>query len=107
MTTHKQAEGNTGVLDRLGVDIAGLVGDMPAQPCEYLEFESSPRCVMQAKWAARLHVADHRCGVCWVEVESICDRHKKELVAMVAQDAGRPCDSCGATTAAVLRVMPL
>lgn len=107
MTAPRRFEGNTGVLERPGVDFTDLVGAMPATACEYQERDNSPRCGSQARWAARVHITDHGAGTCGVTAEALCDLHKTELTELVAHDADTPCDSCGVSTASVFRVVPL
>lgn len=107
MTAEHRSESATGVLDRPGVDLAGLIGGMPATGCEYQERENSPRCGSQARWAARVHIFDHGAGSCEVIVEALCDLHKIELAELVAHDADIPCYCCGVPTASVFRVVPL
>ncbi|MBF9328507.1 hypothetical protein [Mycobacteroides chelonae] len=107
MTAQHDSDGATGVLDRPGVDIAGLIGGMPVTECEYREFENSPCCGAQARWAARVHIADHGAGTCEVIVEALCDLHKTELTEWLTHDADTPCAGCGVATASVFRLVPL
>ncbi|OHU68838.1 hypothetical protein BKG86_01945 [Mycobacteroides chelonae] len=98
MTTEGQFEGSTAVLDRPKVDIAEIVGALPAQACECL-FEDcelhEDRCDREAKWAVRTHAFEN------VEDENhyltfnLCDDCLESIRDLAVSVVGSPPCLCG------------
>lgn len=53
------------------VDVESIVGEMPAQVCEWPD---AP-CDHEASWLVRAHVSDHANGTCCVTTLTMCDTH--------------------------------
>lgn len=87
-------------------DIKELVGEMPGQPCEFLDCDGVPVCDHEASWVARAHWTDFVPRTCKVVVVALCESHRRELL-LIASTCPDPCMICGETVASVLRVMPL
>lgn len=74
MTAEHRSEGNTGVLESPGIDIAELVGNMPVKACECTNSYccGSAGCDRAAEWMVRRHVRTRSDGKCREVVRAIC-----------------------------------
>ncbi|MGH3956446.1 MAG: hypothetical protein ACRDTI_20670 [Mycobacterium sp.] len=80
------------------VDIAAIVGDMPAKACECPSesCQCGGDCDHQAKWIARGHLADN--FQCWQVQIYLCDPCLQRARLIASEWAGGTCRTCGLVT---------
>ncbi|QSM03812.1 Uncharacterised protein [Mycobacteroides abscessus subsp. abscessus] len=101
MTAQHRSEGAAGALERPGVDIEEIVGDMPASACECLFADCRLHhrgCDREAKWAARVHAWICPTDANHYRVFNLCDECKKRIEAqsLLSVGSGSSC-ICGMT----------
>lgn len=106
MTAQHRSEGATGVLSRPEVDIAELVGDMPAQPCQCgingcNGTKHQHGCDHRARWVVRVHgKTDTEHGDF---ILNLCDECLRVARAIKAETGN--CKACGKSWS--MLVLPL
>lgn len=78
------------------VDVESIVGDMPAQVCEFPD----EKCDAQASWILRVHLSDHANQTCRVTVVTMCDTHASKATYLVST-AVTPICLCGVNVLSV------
>ncbi len=76
-------------------DVESIVGDKPAQVCEFLD----EPCDRQATWSIRVHIAVNWFLLqCTVINQAVCDDHLEFIHNEILHDMDKNCAGCGVTT---------
>lgn len=79
------------------VDVESIVGDMPAQACEFPD----EKCDAQASWIARAHISDHLKHTCCVTALTLCDGHMNIATITITTLMEPVCPWCGVNVTSV------